>query len=102
MTQTIVLWDLLFTVTQALPTAQKILSLPKLICDIHLAACFTGKAIADNRHGPFSNSNAGVVHGRGRTQPRNVVNDKANAVVINCLSINSAPFPHLSGYAAGT
>ncbi|KAF9062298.1 hypothetical protein BDP27DRAFT_1322010 [Rhodocollybia butyracea] len=78
MTQTIVLWDLLFTVTQALPTAQKILSLPKLI-----------------------NPNAGVVHGRGRTQPRNVVNDEANAVVIDCL-INSAPFPHLSGYAAGT
>ncbi|KAF9062570.1 hypothetical protein BDP27DRAFT_1336458 [Rhodocollybia butyracea] len=80
---------------------QTIVLLDLFSCDIHLAACFTGKAIADNRHGPFSNPNAGVVHGRGRTQPRNVVNDEANAVVIDCL-INSAPFPHLSGYAAGT
>ncbi|KAF9076439.1 hypothetical protein BDP27DRAFT_1357898 [Rhodocollybia butyracea] len=68
-----------------------------LIRETRPDASFTGKGI-DNRRGNFGNLNAGVAHGGGRTRPANVVNEEANAAVIDTL-INSAPFQRLSGYA---
>ncbi|KAF9075715.1 hypothetical protein BDP27DRAFT_1358359 [Rhodocollybia butyracea] len=70
-----------------------------LIRETRPDASFTGKGI-DNRRGNFGNLNAGVAHGGGRTRPANVVNEEANAAVIDTL-INSAPFQRLSGYATG-
>ncbi|KAF9019560.1 hypothetical protein BDP27DRAFT_1378154 [Rhodocollybia butyracea] len=71
----------------------------KLIRETRPAAVFTGKGI-DNRRGNFGNLNAGVAHGGGRVRPQNIVNDEANAAVVDTL-INSVPFQRLSGYATG-